>query len=59
MLQEVIKLLKNEDVLACLPRTSVELNVKLEAGTVSRRSAHYITTELPSCELVTGAVSKD
>ena len=59
MLQEVIKLLEDEDVPACLPRTSAGLNVKLGAGTVSRRSAHYIMTELPSGKLVTGAVSKD
>lgn len=57
VLQEVIKLLEDEDVLACLPCTSAGLNVTL--GAVSRRSAHYIMTELPSCESVTGAVSKD
>lgn len=34
----------------CLPCTSAGLNVRLGAGTVSRRSAHYIMTELPSRE---------
>lgn len=59
MLQEVIKLLEDEDVPACLPCTSAGLNVRPGAGTVSRRSAHYIMTELPSRESVTGAVSKE
>lgn len=59
MLQEVIKLLEDEDVPACLPCTSAGLNAKVGAGTVSRRSAHYIMTKLPSCKSVTGAVSKD
>lgn len=59
MLQEVIKVLEDEDVPPCLPCTSAGLNVRLGAGTVSRRSAHYIMTELPSRESVTGAVSKD
>lgn len=46
MLQEVIKLSEDEDVPACLPCTSAGLNVNPGAGAVSRRGAHYITTEL-------------
>lgn len=45
--REVIKLSENEDVPACLPCTSAGLNVRPGAGTVSRQSAHYITTEAP------------
>lgn len=59
VLQEVMKFLEDEDVPACLPCTSAGLNVRLGAGTVSRRSAHYIMTALPSRESVPGAVSKD
>lgn len=56
MLQKVIKLSEDEDIPTC---TSAGLNVGLDAGTVLCRSAHYIMTELPSWESVTGAVSKD